>query len=90
MYRLLPDALGVNEEYSGLPDEHKEEDGLYMSETDPSAKQEPKPLVRLTGENGCVIYPKMIPDGKGGWKMADPAAVARMLGTPEPPALENQ
>ncbi len=63
---------------------------LRMSETGkPPAEQEPKPLVRLTGENGKVVYPKMIPDGKGGWKMADPAAVARLLGTPFPPPVEN-
>ncbi len=42
-----------------------------------------RPLVRLTGENGFVIYPKMVPDGSGGWKMADPKSVAEALGTPK-------
>jgi len=34
--------------------------------------QEPPPLVRLKGKNGLVIYPKMVPDGKGGWTPAEP------------------
>lgn len=37
------------------------------------------PMVRLTGESGFVIYPKMVPDGKGGWIMADPDRVAQVL-----------
>lgn len=40
------------------------------------------PMVRLVGENGFAIYPKMVPDGNGRWVMADPEAVARALGGP--------
>lgn len=43
--------------------------------------QEPPPLVRLRAANRDAIYPKMVPDGKGGWKMADPKAVGDFLAT---------
>lgn len=59
-----------------------------FNDSNQTSKQEPYPLVRLTGENGNVVYPKMVEDGKGGWKMADPKAVAIALGTPMPP-VEN-
>lgn len=48
-------------------------------------KQEPKPLVRLRGANGQIVYPKMIPDGKGGWKLENPGMIGAMLSTPISP-----
>ena len=52
--------------------------------TDRDKKPEKPPLVRMVGENGIVVYPKMKPDGKGDWEMSDPKAIAEMLGTPPP------
>lgn len=35
--------------------------------TPPTKRTEPSPLTRMTGESGLTLYPKMKPDGKGGW-----------------------
>lgn len=37
------------------------------------------PIIRLEGKNGMVIYPRMVPDGKGDWMISAPEIIREML-----------
>ncbi len=48
----------------------------------PKIPQNDYPTVRLTSRDGKLkIYPRMVPDGKGGMKISRPDVLKKLLGT---------
>jgi hypothetical protein len=60
-----------------------------VPETDPAYRPPayPNPEIRVKGPGDSAMYPKMKPDGRGGWMFSDPASVADFMeGKDLPPA----
>jgi len=47
------------------------------------------PVVRMVGPGGFAVYPRMEPDGLGGWQVSNPEEICRLLGYPKPHEIQD-
>lgn len=57
---------------------------IIMAKRNNCPEVDEPPLTRLIGPSGLAVYPTMKSDGLGGWQVADPDEVCRLLGYPPP------